>query len=321
MNRKERAKIVETLKKTGLPLEIEVRRKLTKLGIDKVHQSRYFIKNQYGEVSKDTDAVGELAFKTFEHKNTRDYFAICLQLRLVAEIKKMQESKICFYEVENEKPENFPFVFPNFLWINNLGYGGGRKLLSELTNELGELKIAKSISYLQFVQNKKNNVDSEYEDKGNSPIFDIANDLLLACEYHHKKSISWITKPDHFKYNGLFPTLITEAELVQVIVNGNKLKLKPADFFFYLLPCRDLDLVPITAKEHYYVPILIINNKKLDKGIELIKKISNNLYNECETKIKTRPDLFKNEYSEFTKFISDLGLDKTRWYTSNPIKE
>ncbi|MBI2548787.1 hypothetical protein HYW21_05545 [Candidatus Woesearchaeota archaeon] len=299
-NQKE--KIIEALKKSGIPFEVQIREKLKDLGIN-TFSSRYFEKNQYGEVSKDIDLLGNVKFKTFENKE-KNLFP-CLQLRVISEVKDWSNSSICIFELDGEEPENLPFMFPNFLSISShlLGYGGGYILLSEFIKQFGSVVVSKSVVYLQDNNGK-------LEQKGNEPLFKSSNNLLNACEYQHKKSISWITDEKSFKFNGLFPVIITRANIYKANID-NELSLDEIKSFFYLVACEDLDKLPITAKERYYLPILVLNEESLKDTVDLIKKISDALYNNIEKYITERPEIFTQEYQEYLKLTKGLNHEKT----------
>jgi hypothetical protein len=301
---KDEEMIIEALKESGFPFEIKIRKKLSDLGIE-TSQSRYFVQNQYGEVSKDIDALGDVKFKTFE--DTAKELFPNLQLRLVGEVKKLNEHKICFYEFD-EVAGNFPVSFPNFL-NNCYSFGvfmGGHEYLSKFHQKFGHVPFSKTICCLEKKLKPQKGgrlVEDGYDDKGNQPIYNISNDLALACEYFHKKSIHYSDSPCiMFGIHGCFPVIFTEAEIIKV--SGiDEPTLDKVNYFLYLHACEDLDKVPITAKEKYYLPILITNLNGIDSSIDLVKKISDLFYKEIEDLIIKQPLRIKAEFEDYKKLI------------------
>ncbi len=301
---KDEEMMIEVLKQSGFPFERKIRKKISELGID-TSQSRYFVQNQYGEISKDIDVLGNVKLKTFGDKD-KELFPT-LQLRLVGEAKKWSEYKICFYDFD-EVAENFPVSFPNFL--NNChSFGvfmGGHELLSEFFRKFGTAPFSKTVCYLEpkYTDTRKTKI-LRYENNGNKIIYNTSNDLAFACEYFHKKiiSIRYMESPCiMFGIHGCFPIIFTEAEIMR-ISGVDDPTLEKVDFFFYLHACEDLDKVPITAKEKYYLPILITNFNGIESSIDLIKKISDLFYKEVENLVIKQPFRIKAEFEDYKRLI------------------
>ncbi len=64
-----------------------------------------------------------------------------------------------------------------------------------------------------------------------------------------------------------------------------------------------MDKVPLTAKEYYYLPILITNFNGIESSIELIKKISDLFYKEVEDLIIKQPLGIKAEADDIKKLM------------------
>ena len=258
---KEYQDVISILEKEGFPFERKVRRELLKQGIETV-QSRYLIQKGEIEISKDIDILGNIHFKTYNP--LKGDLRPNLSLRIVGEVKKLSGTKICFYELDNEKPENFLLRFPNLLnnCFNFVDYGGGDIVLSSFNKLFGKFPISKTITCL-IPNNHK------YETKGNAPIYEASNNLALACEYWHKQECLFFR--DDLKIHACFPVIFTEAELLKI--TGVKcLKVHKVNLFIYLVACSDIDKVPITTKNKYYLPILIVNKTGIKNQLDLSKR-------------------------------------------------
>lgn len=281
--------MLKILEKEGFPLERKIRRKLLKLGIETT-QSRYFAQNSQGDVSKDIDVLGNVHFKTY--KSSDNTLFPNLHLRIIGEIKKWSGSKICFYELDNEKPGNLLLRFPNFL--NNVyqfeNYRGGEITASEFLSLFASIPLSKTVTCL-IQENTK------LQPKGNAPLYLVSNDLALACEYLHQKE--YLNCRDDLKIHACFPIVFTDAEIFH-IKGINKLSARKVNLFMYLVACTDLDKVPVTTKEKYYLPILVVNQRGIKRAVEIINKISKDLSNDLEELTKT-PQLLKNEYDDYKK--------------------
>ena len=300
------AMIIKALKESGFPFERKTRKKISELGIE-TYQSRYFVQNQYGETSKDIDVLGDVKFKTFESKD-KELFPT-LELRFVGEVKKWNKYKICFYEFD-EVAGNFPISFPNFL-NNCYSFGvfnGGHELLTNFHRKFGDIPFSKSICVLEkkFKPQKGGElVEDGYDDKGNQPIYITSNDLASACEYFHRKILysRYLESPCiMFSIHGCFPIIFTGADIIRVSGIDDP-TLDKVDYFLYLHACQDLDKVPITAKEKYYLPILITNFNGIDSSIDLINKISDLFYKEVEDLVIKQPLKIKAEFEDYKKII------------------
>lgn len=288
--------VISMLEKEGFPFERKVRRELFNQGIENV-QSRYLIQKEGIELSKDIDILGKIHFKTY--KPQKGELRPNLSLRIIGEVKKLYGTKICFYELDNEKPENFLFRFPNLLnnCFNFKAYGGGDMVLSSFISLFGKIPISKALTCLI-----PNNNKSKYDSKGNALIYETSNELALACEYWHKQECLFFR--DDLKIHACFPVIFTEAELLK-ITGVKHLKAHKINLFIYLVACSDIDKVPITTKDKYYLPILIVNQSGIKKSIKLIKKISEVLCKDMEDLIKNE-DSLKREYEDYKKICGSI---------------
>lgn len=232
-----------------------------------------------------------------------------LQLRFVGEVKKWNKYRICFYEFD-EVAGNFLISFPNFL-NNCYSFGifnGGHELLTNFHRKFGDIPFSKSICVLEKkFKSQKGGVlvEDGYDDKGNQPIYITSNDLASACEYFHRKILSMRYSESPcimFSIHGCFPIIFTGADIIRVSGIDDP-TLDKVDHFLYLHACQDLDKVPITAKEKYYLPILITNFNGIDSSIDLINKISDLFCKEVEDLVIKHPLKIKAEFEDYKRSI------------------
>lgn len=288
-------KIIETLKRTGFPFEFKVRKRLMELGVTTT-QSRYYI--QYGnqEISKDLDIFGYLHSKTY-HNNKRNMF-IDLKVKIIGEVKDWANYSICFYELDNENPENMQLIFPNFL--NNgyklINYLGGKKILSEIHKKYGIVQVSKSICI----------VENLIKSHGNKQLFEEAQSLALACEYQHKKEVVGSIRNDiSFPIHACFPILIVNSKIYKII-NPDKMDLEKVNFFLYFVAYKDPDMVPLSTKDYMYFQVMVINYEGLDAAINLLKELNGEILKDVEFLI-SREDLAKRELTDYYNKIQNYN--------------
>ncbi|MFA5929327.1 MAG: hypothetical protein WC861_00425 [Candidatus Micrarchaeia archaeon] len=303
MNDNDEKLIKTAIEASGFPLERMVRKKLKELNID-TQSTQYIIRNEAGEgVSNELDVFGRLKHPVYSTKDKR--FSASLNVRLVGEVKKFSDYSICFYDLDNEKPENFGIRFPNLL---NSGFSlqkflGGDQLLLDFKTDYGSIPFSKIACVLEPKRPDNKPEIKAYENKGNKLIFETASNLALACEYFHKREFLGPTD-NYLIYHACFPVFFTDAKLIRIVGEEN-IQLEEVDNFIYLLAARDLDKIPLTAKEMYYLPILVTNVKGIESAVDLIRKIDANLVRDIET-LMERPNCIDSEFKKYKELYERM---------------
>lgn len=290
--------MLDELVRGGFPFERKVRKKLLDCGL-KTESSQYFKKFPDGEISSELDVFGTIKSAFIQAPGSPNHAS--LKLNLVGAVKKYSEMKICFYELDNENPDNFDILFPNLLnhALSLNKFLGGYQTLSEFYNNWGSLHFSKSVIVLE-----PKSRESGFVSKGNAPLFSIANDLARACEYLHQKSILGPSQ-NSVLFHGCFPVLFTDSEIF-LISESDAIDLKPVDSFMYLVTCRDLDEVPLATKEHYYLPILVSNFAGIEKVAGLLQQISDCLSDEINS-LARNPAALQNEIRHYNQQFAMPG--------------
>jgi len=196
----------------------------------------------------------------------------------------------------------------------NQGYSlqkflGGKQTLSEFRDRYGYTNFSKTVSVFEperkqgskipaykVAKEENKNKFGTYSSEGNPPIFDTASNLALACENFHKRELV-IPTDNYLNYQACFPILFTNARLVKVQGEGST-TLQETNHFIYLVACRNLDMLPLTAKDNYYLPIMITNFDGIAPVVEMVSKIDQDLKSDVEMVLE-HPDFFDNELKKY----------------------
>jgi len=303
LNIDEEKLIKSAIEGSGFPLERMVRKKLKGLNID-TQSTQYITRNEAGaEISNELDIFGRFKHPVYSTKDKKS--SIALNVRLVGEVKKYSDYSICFYELDNEKPENFEIRFPNLLnsSFSLQKFLGGHQLLLDFKTDYGSIPFSKIACVLEPKRPDNKPEIKAFENKGNKLIFEAASNLALACEYFHKREFLG-PNDNYLAYHACFPVLFTDAKLVKIVGEEN-IQLEEVDNFIYLLAARDLDKIPLTAKEMYYLPILVTNFKGIASAVDLIRKIDANLVRDIETLIE-RPNCIDSEFKKYKELYERM---------------
>jgi len=292
-------KILQVLNETGFPFEIEVRKKLRKLGINTT-PTRYFVETDKGFTSRDLDVFGII----HEDSVKMDRGHCKLKFQVLGEVKKYIDYNICYFRLDGENPENILIKLPNFTSLERpfLEIAESGLTLTKLKEKITNLNVSKSICVVEKNKNfnpKKPNSD-EFKENGNKPIFDNANELIRACEFFHNKHIKNYNDPVYHVINWLVPVIFTKAKIFEVSIEHEEAKeLKEKNHLLYLVACLDLDKVPITAREYFYLPVFIVNedgiNDILSNLLNWFKQIHAKLANFAQT----NPEIIKQEIQKY----------------------
>lgn len=310
--------IKQALEESGFPFERKVRKRLLELGL-KTGTSRYFVHREDREISKEIDFLGKTISHTFEIEAFD--FVIHLWLRIVGEAKKMQNSKICFYEYDNDAPPNIQAIFPNGLNHCNflLNFTGGYFTISEIEKIFPDLPITKTICHLEEKNKPVKGGALEFDgfkNNGNMPFYSYANDLVNACEYYNKKQL--LMKDKQFYLSGFFPILFVESDIFQ-FSGIDELSLKKEDVFLYFVACQDIDELQLTTKDRIYLPILISNFNGIEKVVKIITKLSGIIQDAIQQAVDRDPESIQFEYETYMKnrkiyqTINTEYVEKTRF--------
>lgn len=105
MNDEESKSIIKAIEDSGFPFERKVRRRLKELGFD-TQSTQYMAKNKEGiEISNELDVFGRIKHPIVSTQDNKLH--VSLNVRIVGEVKKYSDYVICFYDLDNENPDNF----------------------------------------------------------------------------------------------------------------------------------------------------------------------------------------------------------------------
>lgn len=334
-DKKVREKFIEGIKNSGLLLEYEVEAKLFNNGFS-CNESLYVDKSSEGDISRQIDICANKFYETIE---ILDQFAVFPVLTLVGDCKYTSKEGSCLISINildrslSETIINFPYFVNGDCFFEYFPKG---LQADRLVKFFGDFSICHKLENFNYHNFKREKGSPE------KTIHQICESQVMpALVHYHKrflstlveqykiidnkaskffvykteskdqkdkffKSLPKIVIPLHF----FIPLIVTNKKLVSLdLKNENLNDIEEVPYLLYLHKPSNINKFESFLDNNWTQPILIVNDKCLDKGISFIEKGISSLINLAKNKLKKSPDLVIKDAKIFSqRKIDKLGI-------------